>query len=119
MTMPNGRSRCGRRHSSAAVDTESNPIYVKKTMAAPVSTPGNPLGANGFRLEVSTARAAPNTKIKMAAIVISTFRLLVLALCARERATASSSSVPVATRSLPTCETIGIGCWRAFRTRWR
>ena len=32
--MPKGRSRCGLRHSSAAVETESNPIYVKKTIAA-------------------------------------------------------------------------------------
>src|ERR1035438_4533167 len=49
-------------------------------MAAPVSTAGNPLGANGFQLEVSTARAAPITKIRMAAILMITITLFVLAL---------------------------------------
>jgi hypothetical protein len=49
MMMPNGRSRLGVRHSSAAVDTESKPIQVRKTMAAPVSTPLKPSGLNGCR----------------------------------------------------------------------
>src|SRR5580698_490965 len=42
--MPIGTSRCGFLHSSAAVDTESNPIYVKKIIEPPVSTPDHPLG---------------------------------------------------------------------------
>ena len=37
--IPMGMSRCGWWHSSAAVETESKPIYVKKTIAPPVSTP--------------------------------------------------------------------------------
>ena len=45
--MPMGRSRRGLRVSSAAVETESKPMYVKKMMAPPVSTPGQPLGAKG------------------------------------------------------------------------
>ena len=41
--MPIGTSRCGFLASSACVDTESNPIYAKKMMAAPASTPtGSP-----------------------------------------------------------------------------
>src|SRR5271157_3641641 len=52
MMMPKGKSRCGFLHSSAAVETESNPIYVKKTMAEPVSTPEKPLGRKGCQLAV-------------------------------------------------------------------
>ena len=37
--MPNGTSFCGLWHSSAAVETESNPMYVKNTMAPPVTMP--------------------------------------------------------------------------------
>ena len=41
--MPIGTSRCGLRASSAWVDTESKPMYAKKIMAAPASTPtGSP-----------------------------------------------------------------------------
>src|ERR1019366_3357265 len=49
-------------------------------MAAPVRTPGNPFGKNGCQLSLFTACAAPNTKIRMAAILTSTMTLLVLAL---------------------------------------
>lgn len=38
-TTPIGMSRAGFLDSSAAVETESNPKYVKKTMAAPAMTP--------------------------------------------------------------------------------
>src|SRR5579883_1740019 len=42
--MPIGILRCGLRHSSAAVETESKPINVKNTIAAPLTTPAKPLG---------------------------------------------------------------------------
>ena len=45
--MPMGRSRCGFFVSSAVVETASNPMKAKNTMAAPLITPVNPFGANG------------------------------------------------------------------------
>ena len=48
--MPIGMSFFGLRASSAVVDTASNPMYAKKTMAAPAATPENPLGAKGVQL---------------------------------------------------------------------
>jgi hypothetical protein len=53
---------------------------VKKTMAAPVSTPENPLGMNGRQFSVLIAPAAPMTKIKIAAILTSTITLFAPAL---------------------------------------
>lgn len=47
--IPIGRSRPGFRTSSAAVDTASNPMYAKKTIAAPVTTPVHPNGRNGVQ----------------------------------------------------------------------
>src|ERR1700685_2090309 len=49
MMSPNGIFFFGFRDSSAAVDTESNPIYVKKTIAPPVTIPANPEGAKGVQ----------------------------------------------------------------------
>ena len=49
-------------------------------MAAPVSTPENPLGMNGCQFSVFTARAAPKTNIRIAAILIITITLFALAL---------------------------------------
>ena len=40
--MPIGRSRCGRRVSSAAVATMSKPMKAKKTIAAPAKMPAHP-----------------------------------------------------------------------------
>jgi len=45
--IPIGMSRCGFLHSSAAVETASNPMYAKKMSAAPVPMPVQPFGANG------------------------------------------------------------------------
>ena len=57
--MPIGTSRCGFLHSSAAVETESNPIYVKKMIDPPVSTPDHPFGENGCQLRrMNELRAA-------------------------------------------------------------
>ena len=40
-------SFCGLRHSSAAVETASKPMYAKKIRAAPVPIPAHPFGAKG------------------------------------------------------------------------
>ena len=45
--MPIGKSRCGLRASSAAGETESNPMYVKKMIDPPVRMPDQPIGAKG------------------------------------------------------------------------
>src|SRR5579884_1894689 len=79
-TIPKGTSFCGLRHSSAAVETESNPMYVKKTMAPPVRTPWKPLGINGFQLEGWTCPEAQMIKIKIAVILTPTIKLLAPAL---------------------------------------
>ena len=43
--IPKGMSRPGFLHSSAHVETASNPMYAKKMMAAPPAMPEKPLGA--------------------------------------------------------------------------
>src|SRR4029077_17490992 len=48
--MPIGMSRCGFFVSSAVVETASNPMNAKKTMAAPLIMPPTPLGRNGCQL---------------------------------------------------------------------
>ena len=45
--IPIGMSFWGFRHSSAAVETASNPMYAKKISAAPEPIPAHPFGANG------------------------------------------------------------------------
>ena len=49
--IPIGTSRCGRRASSAWVETESKPMYEKKMIAAPASIPSgwpcSSIGPNG------------------------------------------------------------------------
>src|SRR5579885_2824143 len=74
--IPNGRSRCGRRHSSAAVETESNPIYVKKTIAPPVTIPPNPEGANGVQFAGLTSMPPTTRNVRIAPILIATITLL-------------------------------------------
>ena len=49
-----GMLRCGSFVSSAAVDTASNPMKAKNTIAAPEWMPRHPLGANGVQFEGST-----------------------------------------------------------------
>src|SRR5215831_3554885 len=64
---PNGMSRCGLRASCADVDTASNPMYAKKTTAAPRKTPLQPYapnepsfgGMNGCQCAGSTSIAPP------------------------------------------------------------
>src|SRR5579885_1425015 len=74
--MPKGRSRCGFLASSAAVDTESKPIYVKKTIAPPVTMPPKPDGANGFQL-LGLTNAPPITRnTRIAPSLIATMMLL-------------------------------------------
>src|SRR5579859_2679965 len=77
--MPRGKSRWGLLHSSAAVETESKPIYVKKTMEPPVRMPGQPFGEKGCQLDVWMKRDAKVTKARIAMILISTMMLLVSA----------------------------------------
>src|SRR5215831_10949529 len=48
--IPMGRSRAGFRVSSATVETASNPIYAKNTIAAPDCTPTHPFGRKGWKL---------------------------------------------------------------------
>ena len=78
--MPNGTSCLGLRHSSAAVETESNPMYVKNTIAPPVRTPWNPLGAKGFQFATETKRDAAIRKITMATSFTATMKLFAPAL---------------------------------------
>ena len=48
--IPIGKSRFGFFVSSAVVETASNPMKAKKTIAAPPITPPKPLGMNGCQL---------------------------------------------------------------------
>ena len=61
--MPIGMSRPGLRHSSAAVETASNPMKAKKIRLAPIQTPVNPFGMNGDQFEGFTY-IAPTTMKK-------------------------------------------------------
>src|SRR6202789_3278825 len=79
MMMPKGKSFCGLRDSSAAVETESNPIYVKKTIAPPVTTPAKPEGANGTQFAGFTSIPPTTRKVRMAPIFTVTIMLLVSA----------------------------------------
>src|SRR5260221_14709908 len=56
--IPIGMSLFGRRHSSAAQETESNPMEVKKMISAPVRKPDDPLGIKGGQFAGFTALAA-------------------------------------------------------------
>src|SRR5580658_635801 len=90
--MPIGRSFCGLRHSSAAVETESNPIYVKNTIDAPVRIPGNPCGANGCQLALLMARAEPKQNSRIAPILMSTMVVFASALSLTPRTSTTVTS---------------------------
>src|SRR2546425_642467 len=87
--MPIGMSRCGFFASCAAVLTASNPMYAKKTIAAPVKTPlqpnspatGTPSlavcgGMNGCQLAGLTACAANTMNSNTTATFTNTMALL-------------------------------------------
>src|ERR1700722_13592442 len=74
--MPKGKSRCGFFASSAAVETESNPMYVKKKKAPPVTTPLNPDGGDGFPVLVCISDPPTTRKIRIAPILMATITLL-------------------------------------------
>src|SRR5947209_2868872 len=74
--IPKGISFCGFFASSAAVDTESKPIYVKKIMAPPEITPANPDGANGCQFARFTSIPPTTRNVMMAPIFTSTIMLL-------------------------------------------
>src|SRR5216684_1536412 len=104
--MPIGKSRWGFLHSSAAVDTESKPMYVKKTIEPPVRMPGQPLGANGCQFEVWIKRDANETNTRIAMIFISTITLLVSAdsRMPRTRMTVRSITMMNAGQLKPKCQ---------------
>src|SRR5215468_9255259 len=104
--IPRGKSRCGLLHSSAAVETESKPMYVKNTMEPPVRMPGQPLGEKGCQLEGWMKRDAKVMKARMATILISTMMLLVLAdsRMPRTRITVSSITMMNAGQLKPKCQ---------------
>src|SRR5215472_884963 len=74
--IPNGMSFCGLRASSAAVETESKPMYVKKIIAPPARTPANPEGANGCKLTGFINIPPTIRKVMMAPIFTRTITLL-------------------------------------------
>src|SRR5688500_20408816 len=78
--MPIGRSRCGLRVSSAVVETASNPIKAKKTIAAPLITPPKPLGKNGVQFGGLIRHAPKAMKKTTTATLMMTIQELVLAL---------------------------------------
>src|SRR5215470_16540890 len=59
---PIGRSRLGFFVSSVAVETQSNPMYEKKMMAAPAWTLAQPLGENGCQFSGLTYEMPTATK---------------------------------------------------------
>ena len=79
-----GRSRCGLRDSCAAVETASNPMYAKKTIVAPCSTPEAPnrpkapsfAGTNGCQFSVLTKRAANAMKSSTTVTFMNTMIVL-------------------------------------------
>jgi hypothetical protein len=78
--IPIGMSRCGFFVSSAVVETASNPMNAKKTMAAPLIMPPTPLGRNGCQL-VGRTMNAPNAITKTTtATLVTTMAVLVRAL---------------------------------------
>src|ERR1044071_4335742 len=74
--IPKGISFCGFFASSAAVETESKPIYVKKMIAPPEITPANPEGANGCQFVRFTSMPPTTRNVTMAPIFTSTMTLL-------------------------------------------
>ena len=73
--IPKGKSLWGLRHSSAAVETESKPIYVKNTIAPPVTIPPKPDGANGFQFAGFTSIPPTTRNVRMAPIFTATITL--------------------------------------------
>src|SRR6266481_3189504 len=74
--MPKGISFCGLRDSSAAVDTESNPIYVKKMIAPPEMIPAKPEGAKGCQFSRLTSMPPTTRNVRIAPIFTMTITLL-------------------------------------------
>src|SRR5215212_4643447 len=90
--MPMGRSRLGFFASSAVVDTASNPMYAKKTTAAPVMTPEKPYGMNGDQFSGFTYVNPTRMKNATAASLIATIAALNSALS--RTPTTSSTMMP-------------------------
>src|SRR3954470_17038943 len=104
--IPMGMSRFGFLASSAAVDTESNPMYVKKMMEPPVSTPPQPFGMKGCQFSGFTSDAPAITKAKMAPIFRITIALFAFAdsLMPRTSRTVNSITITNAGQLNPKCQ---------------
>ena len=74
--MPIGRSRCGLRASSAAVETASKPIYAKKISDAPFITPLKPNGMKLSQFAGLTCPAATKMKRMTTVSLMSTAAVL-------------------------------------------
>ena len=78
--IPIGMSRCGFFVSSAVVETASNPMKAKKTMAAPLMTPAKPLGIKGCQFVGCTMKAPNEMKKTTTATLMMTMMVFVRAL---------------------------------------
>ena len=78
--IPMGKSRRGFLVSSAVVETASNPMKAKKTIAAPLMTPPNPLGMNGCQLVGLTMNEPKAMTKTTTATLIMTMVVLAVAL---------------------------------------
>ena len=78
--MPMGKSRFGLFVSSAVVETASNPMKAKKTIAAPPITPPKPLGMNGCQLVGLTMKEPKEITKMTTATLMMTMVVFVVAL---------------------------------------
>ena len=78
--IPIGMSRCGLRVSSAVVETASNPMKAKNTMAAPPIMPAKPVGMKGCQFVGFTRKAPKEMKKTTTATLVITIHVFVLAL---------------------------------------
>ena len=78
--MPMGMSRCGRFVSSAVVETASNPMNAKNTIAAPLITPVKPFGIYGCQFPGFTMNPPYEITNTTTATLIITIIVFVFAL---------------------------------------
>ena len=104
--MPLGMSRPGSSHSSAHVETASNPMYAKKMTAAPAPTPAKPFGAKGCQFSVRTKRVQARTKKARTTSLTPTITVLTRAdsLTPQTRTIVTAATMPIA-RALKTMGT--------------
>src|SRR3984957_7400266 len=114
--IPMGTSRFGFLHSSAAVETESNPMYVKKMIDPPVRMPGQPFGAKGCQFAGCTMRDAKITKTMMAVIFSATITVFTFADSRIPRTSSTVNNITMinAGQLNPKCQP---GAYKAFPCR--